>query len=1202
MMNSDDAAKIKIGGIEFPVALLDALRERRLVVFAGAGVSMGEPSSLPNYEKLADMIAEGTGEKRGKNEPPDRFLGKLSDDGVKVHARAKRILSKDNLKHTELHESLLRLFKREDDVRIVTTNFDMLFKEAAIPVFETVPNIYDSHAQLPGSNFNGIVHVHGSVRMANEMVLTDRDFGNAYLKDSSKADQKEDWARQFLTNLFEKYTILFVGYSHGDTILTYLALALPPTDQKRFVLIPDDSETEHWDRLKIDRIPYSASADHKALHKGVQKFADFINWHPSNWKEKMKRITEKSPDNLGDDQNLLQYALRKKKNVEFFTDATESADWLDWIDKQGYLDGIYDERSRDERNGLWARWLIEKFAVSHADRLQYVIGRREGRLPAYFWETLANTVQSGDLNDQDFGQWATLLISRVPEKMDSYHLCSLCKFCSERSLMAAAAQIFDLMLTTHPIIKNDMKDMQSLNLESTPELDFNRLKLQPMYNLQHVIVSWEGSLRPLIGHLAELLIDPVIRRLEERHRILSAWKESNRNYDSVLVGYTPIESLSPGSISVDAGINLMICAARDSLGWIVENRREDGTYWRSRLENSESPVLRCLAAHSVRMDANLSSDEKAAWLLETNLLLEVKRINDSAPHQELYKLAEQIYPRLNDERRRAMIEAIEEYQFLRQDRESDEKIEERHRYDWYHILHRSDPECPLAGQAFEEAQCNHPEWRPRTDMGIQITYGSPSSLSPEQLLARKGSEWVPELPVLFSHVAERPRINDSVRGLSEAVRKAAKQDFDWGLTLAEGLANANEWETDAWLGLIEAWSHGENMAGTDLDKDRYEKVLKWIANENLHGKEERDYFIIWTLNSLVVNGGAPYALELLSDTNRIAASFWDKIDEHDAELPEPAPFIDNRPAARLANYWLDGLLLLLRDTDSEPEGLEKDWAEALSKIARDSSANGRIGRSTLAQRFALLLYVDEEWTKEKLLPSFSSPDDDEFRSVWIGFLFRMHLTEETAEILDKPSLKAIDRILRDSELSGRFIEYYVQMAVRSIDNPLKIWFPEFFKRSSEENRHEFTHRLDSLIRLSYLREQEDDLCGVWNRWLKRYWENRLDGVPKPLDNEEIEKMFSWPIYFGSAFPEAVELARRMKPDEPVGTDFIYWLSKSGLWSKYPDAAAEMLLYLGEISSLWFGSGTGKELIDNLLDLNLPDNLKRDLENLRATLS
>ena len=84
---------MKIAEINFPSPLLSALRDGKLVVFAGAGVSMGEPACLPLASKqLAEKIAQGTGEvlqeKESEREPEDRFLGRLHDKGVKVHERA----------------------------------------------------------------------------------------------------------------------------------------------------------------------------------------------------------------------------------------------------------------------------------------------------------------------------------------------------------------------------------------------------------------------------------------------------------------------------------------------------------------------------------------------------------------------------------------------------------------------------------------------------------------------------------------------------------------------------------------------------------------------------------------------------------------------------------------------------------------------------------------------------------------------------------------------------------------------------------------------------------------------------------------------------------------------------------------------------------------------------------------------------------
>ena len=40
---------MRCGQIDFPDELLHAIRDGRFVVFAGAGVSMGDPANLPSF-------------------------------------------------------------------------------------------------------------------------------------------------------------------------------------------------------------------------------------------------------------------------------------------------------------------------------------------------------------------------------------------------------------------------------------------------------------------------------------------------------------------------------------------------------------------------------------------------------------------------------------------------------------------------------------------------------------------------------------------------------------------------------------------------------------------------------------------------------------------------------------------------------------------------------------------------------------------------------------------------------------------------------------------------------------------------------------------------------------------------------------------------------------------------------------------------
>ena len=219
---------MKVSDVEFPDSLLSALRDGSLVVFAGAGVSMGEPSGLPDFKSLAKEIARGTGQDLDEEESEDRFLGRLHDEGKKVHELAAQTLVSGQPQPTQLHTDLLRLFPAQQSVRLVTTNFDMLFEQAAEEVFDSKPEVFRAPALPLGSKFNGLVHVHGAVDRADDMVLTDSDFGRAYLT--------EGWARRFVLGLFNSYTVLFVGYSHSEVVMNYLARALPPTGVQRFVL------------------------------------------------------------------------------------------------------------------------------------------------------------------------------------------------------------------------------------------------------------------------------------------------------------------------------------------------------------------------------------------------------------------------------------------------------------------------------------------------------------------------------------------------------------------------------------------------------------------------------------------------------------------------------------------------------------------------------------------------------------------------------------------------------------------------------------------------------------------------------------------------------------------------------------------------------------------------------------------------------
>ena len=147
--------------------LLTAQQNGKLVIFAGAGVSIAPPSNFPDFANLANKVNNIAGKPLhfDREEPIDRFLGKLKKQDINVHRIVQRELMDPESRPTELHSSILSIFKDPKEIKIVTTNFDIHFSTAASHMSLNIP-IYKAPALPLGRDFNGIIYLHGSVEQA----------------------------------------------------------------------------------------------------------------------------------------------------------------------------------------------------------------------------------------------------------------------------------------------------------------------------------------------------------------------------------------------------------------------------------------------------------------------------------------------------------------------------------------------------------------------------------------------------------------------------------------------------------------------------------------------------------------------------------------------------------------------------------------------------------------------------------------------------------------------------------------------------------------------------------------------------------------------------------------------------------------------------------------------------------------------------
>ena len=173
------------------------------------------------------------------------------------------------------------------------------------------------------------------------IVLTDKDFGAAYI---GAAYMNKGWAKDFLVELFGHLKVLFVGYSHNDIILTYLARGLDVgRDATAFRLDRRDRRQRlaaRWKSLGIEPVIYPKpdAKDHSRLYEGVRRLADDVNRGLLDWQRKITDLAEKTPLSLDEEAaDLIADSLSDAVRTRFFTQAATSPEWIDWLNKRGHL-------------------------------------------------------------------------------------------------------------------------------------------------------------------------------------------------------------------------------------------------------------------------------------------------------------------------------------------------------------------------------------------------------------------------------------------------------------------------------------------------------------------------------------------------------------------------------------------------------------------------------------------------------------------------------------------------------------------------------------------------------------------------------------------------------------------------------------------------------------------------------------------------
>lgn len=263
--------------LELPFSLRKAHAEGKLVLFAGAGVSMSEPSNLPGFFALAERLGKSARKEEPRDgEDLDSYLEYLDGQGYDVRKGTRRILTEKPSEPNRNHRAIIDIARTGYSPRVITTNFDCLLTQAweENAGGQGVPhvNVYPS---LPrGNDFEGIVQIHGSVEeKPSDFILTKSDFSKGYMGNEGRVTN-------FLKDVFENFVVLFIGYSHSDPLMRYLHLGLPKRTECFSLIDFEDTpeDREQWrtlESLGITPLPFSRKDNFFELSEKLENWAAY---------------------------------------------------------------------------------------------------------------------------------------------------------------------------------------------------------------------------------------------------------------------------------------------------------------------------------------------------------------------------------------------------------------------------------------------------------------------------------------------------------------------------------------------------------------------------------------------------------------------------------------------------------------------------------------------------------------------------------------------------------------------------------------------------------------------------------------------------------------------------------------------------------------------------------------------------------------
>jgi hypothetical protein len=1077
-----------ISDVDIPEDLVEAARAGSLVLFVGAGASHDAPANLPDFRQLTRSIAA---EAAMVFEPvllesPDVLLGRIDDGGVDVHQRVRAHIDTPGSAPNALHEVIVDLAAATRAPRIVTTNYDTHLTR----VIEARGLRWDEYMApaLPmGDDFEGLVYLHGSLRQeSRHLIVTDADFGRAYLRDA--------WAARFLERMFTSSTVLFVGYSHGDVVMRYLARSLG-RQSSRFVLTPNPDESD-WRQLNIRPVAYQLRASsHVALTDVVTRWARRLSMGLLDHRQQIAQLVSAPPSEVPEEQSYLTSVVGDEHLVALFTDLAGGEAWLRWAARQPECRPVFNSDAQWTPSGAALAFWFAKQCL--ADEMVSNVGlsilsEAGGHMSASLWNAIGQKLHAKDRPRAAWLRpWIIALVENTPPEgrhwLDYALVAST--FTDDRD---AALLLFDHLTEPHIRLKPSFGPGRAARFEVAVRGDDHWLR-----------ESWTKVLQPNLTSIVHDVLSITDRHLRRARQLLIAAGEAKPRWDPVSFGRSSIAAHSQDRYGNKIG--LVIDAARDCLEFLVATDTPSATSIIGAWSASAVPILRRLALHGVAVDGGRSGNDKLAWLLDHGWLF------DHQLKHEVFELLAAALPSSDD----ALVDRLVTEAALGLKGADDDDVRA---YESFNALVWIDrySTAPSASVAFAQAQAEHPDFgiREHPDFGTWLEAGFRGYTAPmpvedfHALLERDPRAALGRLAEFKeAHFStEKPTWDDAV----SLVRQVVEEYPEDGFVLLGAEADL---EDDVISGVVHGWASSEladEMAQRAIDRLSTLDLDRW-------GDE---------IARLIAGGGDT---QRRTEWHRFGAAreLARAIVRRLADEPVPADVSNwleraiNGPGGLLAEFWLHAISYEWNSDRDSWTGLSAESRNAIDELLNRGELHGALAEVVIASQLHFIFAADREWCRTNVLPLLAWDNPERARRTWDGFLYWGRWTDQLLESGLLGNYLDTARHIEGfgEELRRQLAEHLAAVALYSEIDP-GTWAAQFTGTTPDHVRVQWLNHIAwALDRLDADVRQRQ-----WDRWMRDYWTRRLDSIPLRLTFEEASALAGWVVNLEDAIDEAVDLA------------------------------------------------------------------------------